>query len=115
MKKIRAVLEKFRFLKFLVNRYVLVLLFFIVWMLFLDNYSYLEHRVLDKEINLLEDNINYYKSEIKADSIRIKKLKNEDHIEKYAREQYFMKRENEDIYLIEFEEQKKAEAKTNTN
>jgi cell division protein DivIC len=108
MTKIKAFFERFRFLKFLINRYILVLLFFIIWMLFLDNYSYLEHRVLDKEIKLLEDNINYYKKEIKEDSIRIKKLKNEDQIEKYAREKYYMKRENEDIYLIEFEEEKNA-------
>jgi cell division protein FtsB len=108
MKKIKAYLNQFWFLKFLVNRYALVLLFFIVWMVFLDNYSYLEHRVLDKEINLLEENIQYYKKEIKEDSIRIKNRKNSDQVEKYARENYYMKRENEDIYLIEFEDEKKA-------
>ncbi len=78
-------------------------------MLFLDNYSYLEHRLLNKEINELEDNINYYKTEIKKDSIRIKKLKNSDQIEKYAREKYYMKRENEDIYIIEFEGEEEKE------
>lgn len=103
MKKIKAILERYPFLKFLGNRYVLVLLFFIIWMLFLDNYSYLDHRILNNEIDELEDNINYYKKEIKEDSIKIKKLKNTDQIEKYAREKYYMKRENEDIYLIEFE------------
>ncbi|MPT36652.1 MAG: hypothetical protein E2604_16580 [Flavobacterium sp.] len=73
-------------------------------MLFLDNYSYLEHRVLDKEINELEDNKKYYQDEIKKDSENIKKLKNPDQIEKYAREKYYMKRDKEDIYIIEFEE-----------
>jgi hypothetical protein len=34
---------------------------------FLDNYSYFGHRVLDKQINELEDNANYYKEEIKKD------------------------------------------------
>lgn len=88
---------------------MLVLLGFIIWMLFLDNYSYLEHRVLNKEINELEDNIDYYKTEIKNDSIRIKKLKNPDQIEKYAREKYYMKRENEDIYIIEYEGEQQEE------
>lgn len=83
-------------------------------MLFLDNYSYLEHRVLDKQINELEDNIKYYKTEIKQDSTRIKKLKNPDQIEKYAREKYYMKREDEDIYIIEFEDDsKEKEEQTN--
>ena len=89
--------------KFLSNKYVWVLLFFITWMLFLDNYSYFGHRVLDKQINDLEDNANYYKEEIKKDQKNIKQLKNPEQIEKYAREKYYMKKDSEDIYIIEFE------------
>ena len=103
-KRFQNITVKFPFLKFLSNRYILVLVLFSIWMLFLDNYSYLEHRVLDKEIDELESNEQYYINEIKKDSLKIKHLKNSDQIEKYAREKYFMKRENEDIYLIEFEE-----------
>ncbi|MFD2891607.1 septum formation initiator family protein [Flavobacterium chuncheonense] len=109
MKKIKAIIERYPFLKLFGNRYVLGLLLFTVWMLFLDNYSYLDHRVLNKEIDELEDNIDYYRKEIKKDSIKIKKLKNNDQIERYAREKYYMKRKNEDIYLIEFEGEEKEE------
>jgi cell division protein FtsB len=76
-----------------------------VWMLFLDNYSYLEHRILNKELDELEDNKKYYEEEIKKDGENIKLLKNPDQIEKYAREKYYMKRNSEDIYIIEFEEE----------
>jgi len=96
--------SRFPFLKFLGNRYVLVIIFVTVWILFLDNYSYLEHRVLDKQIDELEDNKQYYIQEIKKDSTSIRQLNNPDQTEKYAREKYYMKRENEDIYIIEFEE-----------
>ena len=89
--------------KFLSNKYVWVLLFFITWMFFLDNYSYFGQRVLDKQINDLEDNANYYKEEIKKDQKNIKQLKNPEQIEKYAREKYYMKKDSEDIYIIEFE------------
>lgn len=89
--------------KFLSNKYVWVLLFFSTWMIFLDNYSYFDHRVLDKQINELEDNATYYKEEIRKDQQKIKQLKNPDQVEKYAREKYYMKKENEDIYIIEFE------------
>lgn len=109
MNKIKAILSQFKFLKIVGNRYVLATVVFVVWMFFLDNYSYLEHRVLNKEIEELENNIDYYETEIKKDSIRIKKLKNPDQIEKYAREKYYMKRENEDIYIIEFEGEEKQE------
>lgn len=89
--------------KFLSNKYVWVLLFFCVWMLFLDNYSYFDHRVLNKEIDELEVNKKYYQEEIKKDKENIKQLKNPNQIEKYAREKYYMKKDSEDIYIIEFE------------
>lgn len=89
--------------KFLSNKYVWVLLFFSTWMIFLDNYSYFDHRVLNNQIDELEDNKKYYQEEIKKDLENIKKLKNPQQIEKYAREKYYMKKENEDIYIIEFE------------
>ena len=89
--------------KFLSNKYVWVLLFFSTWMIFLDNYSYFDHRVLDNQIDELEDNKKYYQEEIKKDQENIKKLKNPEQIEKYAREKYYMKKDSEDIYIIEFE------------
>ncbi|SDH99022.1 Cell division protein FtsB [Flavobacterium omnivorum] len=89
--------------KFLSNKYVWVLLFFCTWMIFLDNYSYFDHRILDKQIEDLEDNATYYQEEIKKDQENIKQLKNPEQIEKYAREKYYMKKDSEDIYIIEFE------------
>ena len=101
---IQNTIKKNPVLNFLSNKYVIVLIFFIIWMLFLDNYSYIEHRFLDKEINELENNKKYYEEEIKKDKKNIKNLKNPDQIEKYAREKYFMKKDSEEVYIIEFEE-----------
>ena len=92
-----------KWFKYLGNKYVWVLLFFVVWMLFLDNYSYFDHRFLDGQINELQDNKKYYQEEIKKDQEQIKQLKNPEQIEKYAREKYFMKKDSEDIYIIQFE------------
>lgn len=96
--------SRYPFLKFLGNRYVLVIIFVVVWIFFLDNYSYFEHRTLNKEIDKLEDKKEYFRDEIKKDSLSIKQLKNTDQTEKYAREKYYMKRNDEDIYIIDFEE-----------
>jgi cell division protein FtsB len=90
-------------LKFLSNKYVLVLIFFFVWMLFLDTYSYLDHRFLNQEIDELETNKEYYQNEIDKDKKSIRTLKNPHQIEKYAREKYYMKKDSEDIYIIEYE------------
>ncbi|SHG38145.1 Cell division protein FtsB [Flavobacterium segetis] len=89
--------------KLVSNKYVWVLLFFFTWILFLDNYSYFDHRILDQQIEDLEDNATYYQQEIKKDKKNIKQLKNSEQIEKYAREKYYMKKDSEDIYIIEFE------------
>ncbi len=97
-------ITNYPFLKFLGNRYTLVLIFFIVWMLFLDNQSLWDQRALNKQIEELEDNKAYYKQEIAKDEQSIKNLKNPGQTERYAREKYYMKKDSEDIYIIDIEE-----------
>ncbi len=97
-------LSNYSFLKFLGSKYTLVLIFFLIWMFFLDNYSYFDQRILDKEINDLEDNKKYYKGEIEKDEKSIKNLNNPGQTERYAREKYYMKKDSEDIYIIDLEE-----------
>lgn len=104
--------DAYPILKIVGNRYVIVLTFFVVWMLFLDNTSYVDHRLLNKQLDELEENEKYYQEEIKKDEKNIKSLKNPNQIEKYAREKYYMKRDSEDIYIIEFDEDSIKEAET---
>lgn len=92
-----------KFIKFITNKYVAVLLFFVIWMLFFDENSYLNHRELNQEIDKLENANDYFKEEINADNKIINNLNNPDSLEKYAREEYKMKKENEDIYIIEYD------------
>lgn len=89
--------------KFISNKYVISLLFFVTWLLFLDNYSYLDHRILNQQIDELGRQKKYYKDEISNDLKSIKQLKDPDQIEKFAREKYYMKKDSEDIYIVEFE------------
>ncbi len=93
--------------KFLSNRYVIILLLFLVWILFFDENSYLLHRELNKEIDKIENANNYYKRETRDDKKAIENFKNPDSLEKFAREEYKMKRKNEDIYIIEYDSIKK--------
>ena len=72
-------------------------------MLFFDENSYLTHREFNKEIEELEVWIDYHKNKIEKDKETIKKLQNDLQLERYARERYLMKKENEDIYIIEFD------------
>lgn len=90
--------------KWLGNRYVIILLCFILWILFFDNYSIINHSILNKDLKTLQESKTYFQQELIKDSIETIQMKNPEYIEKYAREKYFMKRENEDVYIIEFDE-----------
>jgi cell division protein FtsB len=92
-----------KFVRFFTNKYVIILLFFIGWMTFFDENSFLNHRELNKEIEKLEGANKYYRDQIGTDSKIIENLKDPDSLEKYAREEYKMKRADEDIYIIEYD------------
>tara|TARA_B110000046_G_C12980201_1_gene392960 strand:+ start:964 stop:1284 length:321 start_codon:yes stop_codon:yes gene_type:complete len=95
------------FFKFLTNTFVLILIPFIIWMLFFDENSYLIHSKFDKEIEDLESTISFYEDKITKDKETINKLQDSLELERFARERYLMKKENEDIYIIEFDTIKK--------
>lgn len=77
-------------------------------MLFFDSNSLLIHTELNDEISDLEDEKTYYQKEITKDKKAIKALSTEDGLEKMAREKYYMKKENEDIYIIEYKDSLKS-------
>jgi cell division protein FtsB len=93
--------------KILTNVFVVILVPFIVWMLFFDENSYLIHGKYDNEIEDLESTISFYEEKITKDKETIKKLQDSLELERFAREKYLMKKENEDIYIIEFDTIKK--------
>ena len=88
---------------YIFNRYVLIFIGFSIWMLFFDDNSYLIHRELNNNIKKLEYSISKYKREIAKDKKIIDDQKDPEKLEKYARETYLMKKENEDIYIITYD------------
>jgi cell division protein FtsB len=89
--------------RFFSNRYVLILIVFVIWMTFFDENSFLLDRDFNKEIDKLETDKEFYETEINTDKKKIKKLEDPEQLDKYAREEYNMKKENEDIYIIEYD------------
>ncbi|WP_417953275.1 FtsB family cell division protein [Flagellimonas spongiicola] len=86
------------------NIYVLVLTAFAVWMLFFDANSFLIHQELNQEIKKLEKQKEFLQGEIDKDKIILDKLSNKEELEKFAREKYYMRKANEEIFLIEYED-----------
>jgi cell division protein DivIC len=83
------------------NKFVLTSLVFLFWMLVFDQNNLNERRKNSNEFNQLLEEKDYYQKKIEEDRNRIEELKtNNDNLEKFAREQYLMKKDNEDIFII---------------
>ncbi|WP_435132345.1 FtsB family cell division protein [Formosa sp. A9] len=98
-----------KYFKHFKNGYLVIGIGFLIWMLFFDSNSYLIHRELNSDIDELHEEKEYYINEITKDKKALKKLSTEEGLEKFARETYYLKRENEDIYIIEYEDSLKIE------
>jgi len=92
--------------KFFLNKYLLILIGFGVWMYFFDDNSIQMHNELNNEIQKLESSIDFYKQEIKKDKKLMEDYENPEELERFARETYQMKKDSEDIYLIEVDSAK---------
>ena len=100
MKKLTEIKNK-KWVLIISNKYLLILILFFVWMFFFDTNSFFIHQELNDDINKLENNKKVYQEEIKNDKVFIDKMKDSNEIEKFAREKYYLKKDDEDIYIIE--------------
>ena len=110
MKKKISEIKNNKWVKIFSNKYLLIVILFSIWMFFFDTNSYFIHNELNNSIESLENNKDIYKDEIKKDKIFINKMKDSNEVEKYAREKYYLKKENEDIYIIEHQDSLKNNA-----
>ena len=81
--------------------YIIVGVFFLIWMIFLDTHSLLVHLELSKEIEKLNERKKFLESEINNDNKLILDLNDIDSLEKFARENYLHKKKDETILIIE--------------
>jgi len=90
-----------KILKFFINKYTITLVAFGVWMVFFDSSSVLNRMKYRDKLNSLKQEKHFYLEEIKKDSILSQKLLSDtSEIEKFARENYLMKKDKEDVFLV---------------
>jgi cell division protein DivIC len=83
------------------NKYVLTVLIFFLWLLLFDANSLLDKFRAMKDVKQLEIDKEYYVNRIVNDKRKLNELKtDDDNLEKFAREQYHMKRPDEDLFII---------------
>lgn len=88
-------------MKGLRNKYLMAVMIFLVWLLIFDNNSLIDRVKYLSTLHGMEEEKQYYLERIEEDSRRLNELKTDrDNLEKFAREQYFMKKENEDVFVI---------------
>ena len=84
------------------NKYLVALVFFAVIILFTDHNNFFEQWNRKQELKELQTKKEYYQQEIDKTKKQLADLSNNPAaLEKYARENFFMKRSNEDVFVIE--------------
>ena len=94
---------KNKILKFVKSKYGIIIILFLIWMIFFDSNSFFVHRELNNEINELDNQKSYYEKEIANDNVELQLIQSDSGLEKYAREKLYMKKDNEEIFLIEYD------------
>ncbi len=83
------------------NKYILTLLIAGIWMLFMDKYSMIAQWRMRQNLGELEKDKAYYLEGITETDYKIEQMKTDlQETEKYARENYWLKKPNEDIFII---------------
>lgn len=87
------------------NFYVVTGLCFLVWMTFLDSNDLISRLNLSSKLNTLEDEKAYYQEKItEVEKDRKELMTNRELLEKFAREKYLMRKETEDVFIIQEED-----------
>lgn len=83
------------------NKFFITFAAFAVWMLFFDERDVFTMKHHRQELRDLQQSKQYYTDQINEEKTELENLKNSPStLEKYAREKYYMKRDNEDLFLI---------------
>ncbi|MBC8510629.1 MAG: septum formation initiator family protein [Flavobacteriales bacterium] len=99
MDRIQDIIKKLP--KPLRNKYLILFLLFILWVVFIDDYNLINQSKIKNTVDDLKIQKEFYISEIKSDSTELYKLQNDPaEQERFAREKFLMKKENEDIFII---------------
>lgn len=83
------------------NKYILTIIIFVVWLLLFDSNNLIARFKEVRELNNMKRDREYYIKKIEVDKRKLYELKTNNHnLEKFAREQYRMKKPDEDLYII---------------
>ncbi len=83
------------------NKYLIATVLFLLIVIFFDDNNLIERFKLIEQTNSLNSQIEFYEKEIKESNRKYEELKtNSKNLEKFAREEFFMKKDKEEVYII---------------
>ena len=92
------------------NKYLIAFFVFLVWIILFDSNNLIDRYHDLKNLKQLERDKEYYTNRIEEDRRKLNELRTDrDNLEKFAREQYYMKKDDEDLFKIISEEEDKKE------
>ena len=87
--------------KILKNKWIVTSILFVIWIVFFDENSIVSHQKNKRRLFELKQQEEYYKERIEADKQKLVDIEaGEEKLEKFAREQYFMSKPDEDVFVI---------------
>lgn len=87
------------------NKFIITLIVFVLWVFFFDKNNLLERRKYIRQLEQLRKDKRYYENKIRRDSARLHELRNNpERLERFAREHYYMKEPDEEIFIIQKKE-----------
>ncbi len=83
------------------NKYILTLVIFLIWILLLDSNNLISRYKEMKVLRKLKADKEYYTKRIEEDKRKLQELRTDNrNLEKFAREQYKMKKPDEDLFIV---------------
>jgi cell division protein FtsB len=83
------------------NKYILTILVFLLWIVLLDSNNLVARFRDMRDLHKLRSDKEYYTNKIATDKKKLRELKTDNrNLEKFAREQYHMKKADEDLYIV---------------
>ncbi len=90
------------------HKFKIITLVFLVWMTFFDKNNFIDQYHLRAQYQSIVDERDYYVTQIEqAKKEREQLFTNSDALEKFAREKYHMKKDDEEVFIMVQPEKKK--------
>jgi cell division protein FtsB len=90
-----------KWMKILGNKYFIATVLFLAWFLFFDENSFMAHQKNKQRLEELTRQKEYYIEKIASDKQKLEDLNaGKEELEKFAREQFFMSKPDEDVFIV---------------